>query len=554
MKIDFLIEYDDKAGYTFSHTVDESQQFNYIAFENHQYSFFLKGVLLNFDELIQDFGVQKDITSLITELYNRYNFNFSTFFRGEFSGYFFEKETLKMSVFSNIIGSQTIFYYYFNSTLCVNTDFKQLKKQLDQKNLPFSFDVESAYSMLTFHNLIDNNTHIREVKKIIGGETLLFNPRKNSIQIISTDNLQSIKTFTGNKPDALNQLDYLFSKAVNQEYSYDQKIGKAHFALLSGGLDSRMGIFYAYQQKFRPISSLCFSHSGYWDETIAKEIADDLDINLHIKHLDGGHFLMDIDGMTPITQGLTRYTGGAHSNYGLKSINLKDFGLIHTGHLGDAVLGSYLSSKDKASAQNGFRKIYASQYFREKTNHLLIETAKKYPTEEIFLLYNRGFNAIAIGNHVAEQYSIPVSPFMHTDFLKFGLSLPEKWRFNEAIYIEWIRKYCPDSTRYIWERTLLKPNKVWKTSFADHIWVRLFGLYYKKIIRKPEKFSMTPYEYYYKTNHEIKPFFEKYFSENVEFAGDIGLERDLYTMFRQGSFTDKTLVLGLLGVYKWLKS
>ena len=65
---------------------------------------------------------------------------------------------------------------------------------------------------------------------------------------------------------------------------------------------------------------------------------------------------------------------------------------------------------------------------------------------------------------------------------------------------------------------------------------------------------MTPYEYYNKTNQEIKPFFEKYFSENVELAGDIGLERDLYTMFRQGSFTDKTLVLGLLGVYKWLKS
>jgi hypothetical protein len=73
MKIDFLIEYDDKAGYTFSHTVDESQQFNYIAFENHQYSFFLKGVLLNFDELIQDFGVQKDIASLVNELYKRYN-------------------------------------------------------------------------------------------------------------------------------------------------------------------------------------------------------------------------------------------------------------------------------------------------------------------------------------------------------------------------------------------------------------------------------------------------------------------------------------------------
>lgn len=554
MKIDFLIEYDNITGYHFNHYVDDAQEFKYITFDNHQYSFFLKGVLLNFDELIQAFGIKNDIATLVNELYKRYNVNFSTSFRGEFSGYLIEKHTLKTFVFTNVIGSQTTFYYHLNSTLCVSTDFKQLKKQLDHKNLPYSMDIESAYSMLTFHNLIDNNTHIREVKKMRGGETLFFNPKENSFQLISTDNLQNIPTFTGKKQDALKQMDYLFSNAVNQEYNYDQKIGKAHFALLSGGLDSRMGIFYAHHQKFRPISSLCFSHSGYWDETIAKEIADDLDINLHIKHLNDGHFLMDIDEMTPITQGLTRYTGGAHSNYGLKSINFKDLGLIHTGYLGDAVLGSYLSSKHKMPAHNGFRKIYASQYFREKTNHLLIENAKKYPTEELFLLYNRGFNAIAVGNHVAEQYSIPVSPFMHTDFLKFGLSLPEKWRFNEAIYIEWIKKYCPDSTQYIWERTLLKPNKVWKTSFGDHFWVRLFGLYYKKLIRKPEKFSMTPYEYYYKINHEIKPFFEKYFVENIELAGDKDIERDLFTMFQQGSFTDKTLVLSLLGVYKWLKS
>ena len=65
---------------------------------------------------------------------------------------------------------------------------------------------------------------------------------------------------------------------------------------------------------------------------------------------------------------------------------------------------------------------------------------------------------------------------------------------------------------------------------------------------------MTPYEYYYKINHEIKPFFEKYFVENIELAGDKDIERDLFTMFQQGSFTDKTLVLSLLGVYKWLKS
>lgn len=554
MKVDFSIYHSGEAGFEIKTKCDEGQPFKSIAFEDDDFSFFLKGALLNKNILINSLGISHSMPDLVHELYRKYSNNFSKSFEGEYSGFLLDKKSEKLMVFGNLTGSQTVFYYFHENCFLVDTSLYHLKKSLDQYHLPYTLDIQSAYSTLTFHSLTDHHTHISEIKRLKGGQQLIFHAKNSLLSIHQLDSLHDIEHYNGLKSDALRRLDDIFSHAVNLEYSYDRDIGKGHFSLLSGGLDSRMGIFYAKKNHFENIHALCFSHSGYLDETIARKIAAKLDLSLQVKHLNGGQFLMHIDRLTAITQGLTRYTGGAHSDFALQTTDFASYGLIHTGHLGDAVLGSYLSGAKSMPPSAAYRKMYAGTFFHDKTQQLLEATAGKYPTEELFLFYNRGFNAIAVGNFTAEEHSIAVSPFMHPEFLKFGLSLPEKWRYNENIYIEWISKYCKESTAFIWERTRLHPNKKWKTSFGDKFWVRLNGLYYKKILGKPELFSMTPYEYYYQTNPLIKQYFDKYFEDNIYFIKEKELKQDCELMFKKGNFTDKTLVLSLLGVYKWLAS
>ncbi|HPE08887.1 MAG TPA: asparagine synthase-related protein [Saprospiraceae bacterium] len=552
MKSEFQISHLPKKELTFREMVDGVQSFLYHFFDNPSYRFFLKGVVLNFNELIASYGTAADIEHLVTALYEKLGTGFSREFSGEYSGYLYDKRNGKVFVYTNLTASQTIFYYHRDDFLLVDTGLASLKRSLDRHSLPYSIDMEASYCTLALNSLPDNFTLISEVRKLKGGEQLAFDVETRKMEIQSWEGPGSQDLYRGDKKSALHTLDELFTRAVRQEYTFDLEHQVGHFALLSGGLDSRMGVLYSRRMGFRHEQALCFSHSGYWDEIIARQIAGKEGLTLSVVHLDGGEFLKHIDKLVGITQGLACYTGGVHSEFALSTIDFADKGLIHTGHLGDAVLGSYLSSPARNPASSAFPKLIANQRYADKVRPVLDRIAAKYPSEEAFLFYNRGFNFIAVGNYVAEQFSVAVSPFMHNDFLRFALSLDEAWRYKEKIYIDWIRDFCPSAAGYIWERTLMKPDRTWKTAFGDQFKVRFRNLIYNKLLRQPYKCNMAPYEYYFRTNHDIALYFDRYFSENIDLVHDPALKQDCLTMYLQGTFYEKTMVLSLLGSFKFL--
>ncbi len=552
MKAEFRINYDPKTGFVFNENVENVQPFLFQSFENNLYRFFLKGVILNFKHLVAEYGTASNCTDLISYLYEKFGSGFSSEFSGEFCGYLYDKREEKLFVFANLSASQTVFYHYYNRHLFIDTDLLSLKNSLDKHAAPYSADIEAAYCLLTLNSLPGNLTLLKDVKKLSGGEQLFFDAKAGRVAIEKIEDLSYVDAFSGNKQEAIHTLEDLFIRAVRQEYDFDLDRNLEHFALLSGGLDSRIGLLYAKNLGYSHHQALCFSHSGYWDETIATTIAEREQIPLKVVHLDGGDFLKNIDRLCSITQGLTNYTGGVHSEYALSTIDFSGEGLIHSGHLGDAVLGSYLSSDKKNPASAALYKMIASKRYLPKIEPLLSQLVALSPSEEAFLLYNRGFNFINVGNYVAENFSIAVSPFMHNDFLRFALSLPEKWRFNENIYIEWIRECSPAAANYIWERTLMRPDKVWKTRYGDQLKVRLYHLFFDKILNRPYACNMAPYEYYFKTNLDIAKYFDLYFSENIHLIQDQPLKNDCIAMYQTGGFNEKTMVLSLLGSYKLL--
>jgi asparagine synthase (glutamine-hydrolysing) len=548
MRVRFQIQYfQNKFSFFTSH--EKAQNHEFIFHENQEVKLFIKGIILNLKELKNAFA-QSSKEELIQFLYSQLGEKFTDKLRGEFSGFIWDKSQQKLIVFTNLIGSQRIYYYQNSKDFLIDSDLFQLKNELIEKNLPFSLDIQSAYSFLSLTNLLDNHTLISEVKKLRGGEQFQFDVESQQIKIQLTNPLENLSCFKGDKKEALARLDEIFSKAVSQEYDFDTQIEKKHFSLLSGGLDSRMGVFYGKKLGFQLDESLCFSHSNYWDEKIAKQIANDLDFSLKVIHLDGGKFIKNIDNIINITHGLTPFLGGVHSNFALQQMDFSDKGLIHSGHLGDAILGTYLSEPRKTSPEKGISRMVQNPKFAGKLGNLLVDESQKYETEELFLLHNRGFNLISTGIYIAEEYSYQVSPFMYDEFIRFSLSLPEEWKYNQKIYLEWINKYCKKSTQYIWERTLMKPDKTWKTEFGLQVKKKIQSAFHTKISHKPYKVSMSPYEYYYNTNLSIREYFESYFKESIDLMDDPDLKADMLNIFHNGTFREKSMVLTLLSGYK----
>ena len=174
----------------------------------------------------------------------------------------------------------------------------------------------------------------------------------------------------------------------------------------------------------------------------------------------------------------------------------------------------------------------------------------KYKNEEVYKLYQRVFNLTNNGSYVTENHKTYLtSPFLDSDFIDFSLSINPKLKIKQNIYLQWINKYHPETASFKWERTGFKPNKLWKTSFSKYT-KKLIKEYYK-LINQSEKFTMTPSDFWYKNNMQIKQFYNEYFKNNIGLIkNNNDLTKDLNLLFNQGNTTEKAMVLTVLEVVK----
>ncbi|HCN11025.1 MAG TPA: hypothetical protein DIS75_01595, partial [Chryseobacterium sp.] len=361
--------------------------------------------------------------------------------------------------------------------------------------------------------------------------------------------LSKISTFSRTKDAAIDKIHEVFQDSILLEYQKDTELGKNHLALLSGGLDSRVAMMYAIQENVKPENALCFSQSGYFDHTISEKIAEDFDVHYEFIPLDGGKFLKKIDELTELSEGMVFYTGGIHVSHAVEKMKYENFALFHSGQIGDGVLGGFNTVPYRKKPS--YFKIAENQKFFPKVQFSLDEILKKYETEELFLLRNVAYNRTVLGAHVFQQKRYQTSSFMSKDFLQLAISLPEEWKFNHRFYLEWIQKHCKEATKYRWERTLLKPDANWKTSFGDKFVKRSFKLLNEKILKTPQKSSMYPYQYYFDNDTEIQNYYKNYFEDNIHRIEDYKeLESDVKELFQSENFYSKSQSVNILAIFK----
>ena len=508
----------------------------------------LEGLVLNKKKLLNQYAMS-DFSTLILELYQNKKENWIQELEGEFRGFVYDKLRAKCFVFTNPTATQRVFYYKKDTVIWVDSHLNRLVAQLKNDNVKPEPNIVAIYQLICIGNMLEGTTPVQGVKKILDGQYIDIGLTTQNIVQKEYYSAFSSPRFVKSKDKALQSLHELFEDSVVMEYSKDTELGKKSLALLSGGLDSRLGVMYAVDNGLLPENILCFSQSGYWDHLISKKIAKDLHLHYEFIPLDGGSFLSKIDQLTSIAEGCGLFTGGIHVQHAMDKLVYQNFGIFHSGQIGDGILGGFNSEPFKKKPS--YFKIVQNNAFLPAIEEDLKEIMKRYETEESFLLRNIAYNRTVLGAQVLQQKAYQTSPFMSKEILSFAFSLPEEWKFGHRLYLEWIANYCPQATQYRWERTLLKPNAYWKTRLGDRFLKPIFKKVNEKILKTPQKSSMYPYAYYFQQSNELQKVYHNYWEENIDRLSRYPeLQSDVRKLYASQDFFQKCRAINVLSVFK----
>ncbi|WP_299534710.1 hypothetical protein [Ulvibacterium sp.] len=517
--------------------------------ETIDYIIVLKGVILNKKDLLKPSLNWEDT---VKALYLKEGNGFFKKFRGSFCGAFYNKKEDKWIVFTDHIGSKALYYYKKGEVYFISSEINEIYAFLKDNNLSYNLNIESAYNLLSYGFMSGDNTLCDDIHKIMAGNYLCI--RKGRAEMINYYKLPKSRLEGNvNEDEIIETLDIKFREAIRLQFEKDREYSYKHLVTLSGGLDSRMTSWVAHKMGYVDQLNLTFSQSDYLDETIAKKIATDLKHEWIFKALDNGTFLKDIDEINRLTGGSILYYGLAHSNSILKYINFDNLGLVHTGLLGEYVIGCFIPRLYKDDL-----KTFGRKYSRTLENkYSTSESFKSFEDLELALIYQRGFNGTNEGNKIVQISSESLSPFYNVDFWEYCRSIPIKNRMDHRIYQKWILSKYPEAANYKWEKINAKPSinrlsinykgkQVPIKKLPSSILQKL-GL---KSLPKSTKNHMNPLEYWYNTNNDLRTFQDTYFEENIHRITDAGLKSDCQNLYNLGNATEKNQVLTLLSAIK----
>ena len=475
-----------------------------IFYQDDEYLLILDGVILNKLELIKAYEM-KEWKDVVLEMY-KVSDTFFYDFRGSFSGILNDIKNNKTIIFTDHIGTKFIYYVELDDSIFVSSMISNVYSFLKDNKVPYSLSDESAYLLLSYGYMLEDRTLCKEIKKIKPGCYIEINGNKIVEKRYCL--LDNTPNYNLSEEDAIEIIDDAFRKAIKLEFEKDKEYGYKHLVALSAGLDSRMTCWVAHEMGYIDQLNITFSQSNYLDETIPKQIISDLKHEWLFKSLDNGLWLYDIESVTKVTGGNVLYYGLAHGNSMYKYMDFSKLGMIHSGQLGDVVVGTFYSEKDPNAQFRIGDGAYLPQYI-DKIETLQLE---QFANQEIAKFYHRGFNGANNGQLLEMLYTETCSPFMNWDFMQSVLKIPVELRFGHNIYKKWILKKYPQASKYVWEKIGCRIDRKWGvinhngTTYKYMDIPKIILKKYFKVKFKANNKNMNPIGYYLANNKDLNSF------------------------------------------------
>lgn len=502
-------------------------------------------------------GIQYSKIVSTEEFISKYEESGSKFIselKGSFCGFIFQKEKKELMIFNDILSSRVLYYYFdVEKGFAFASEMHVLSKLLRAEGISIGYNTDAIYSLALYGQSFFDLTIVKEIRRLNYGSIINYQPQKKQIK---EKQYFTFRRQISQRPlsEIIEEADHLMIEAVREEWEKDRNNNYKHFGLISGGMDSRVNLLLARKIGFKQIDSYTYGNPDSSDVKIAQQIANE-NFSFHGQcNLNNGKFLCQniLKNYITATDGLTYFTPNAIIYNVFNSLSLKDYGLLHSGQLGDTATGGF--HKPNYNFRENIDKIGLTGMVEQKNMlpkiSFLKEIVERYNNSdnEVFTLEQRQINGTLMGDKIFNNFIDIASPFYDRKFLELMLSLPPEYRKNQRIYFEWLKVKHPELLKFKWEKIGLKPNNYFSLKY---------GALIRKYINGGKKYfgwaydSMNPIETWIKKDPEILDEFDAVFTENIELVKDRELQADLKKLYKndvfeyRNRFSVLTVLLGI---------
>ena len=462
--------------------------------------------------------------------------------RGGFCGYLYEKQTENLTLYTDHVSNRAVYYYYTKESWLVSNCLDFMVRVLKANQIEYHFNPLAAKYMLTYGYMLDDSTFIQEIHRLMPGQYVQVT---NGEARITRYYFINNKEMQMSEQDAVEKIDAAFREAVRREFEKDREYGYRHLVDLSGGLDSRMVSWVAHDMGYTDQLNITYSQSGYLDDKISREIAGSLKHEYLFKALDDAQWLYDVQEIISRNNGAALYSGITGGNRLLSALDASGFGIEHTGMIGDAILSTFYHDRE---FNYGKPRLGLHRYSERLSYEFDDEITREYPCQEMFAIYTRGILGAQSSYMIRQHYVETASPFMDVDFLDTVFSVPFEYRKGHHIYLKWMKEKYPDAANFGWEKWGgIQPKE-------SHIFFRRVKTAQRllwqagcKILKRTNKDSMNPIDYWYWQDEGIQQYYQTYYKKHIN--SDVlseAIKGDISEMFNQRNVTEKSMALTVL--------
>lgn len=464
--------------------------------------------------------------------------------RGGFCGYVYDRKGAGLTAYTDQVSVKALYYYANGSQWMVSSHIPYMAAVLRANGVRYQLNETAVKYMLTYGYMLDDSTFIKEIHRLLPGQ--LVHIENGSARVERYYMIPDRETQMSEQ-EAVERIDGAFREAVRREFEKDREYGYRHLVDLSGGLDSRMVSWVAHDMGYTDQLNVTYCRFGYLDEEISGRIAGYLGHEYMFKSLDDIGWMYDIDEIVLKNNGAALYTGITGGDRLLKTLNTSQFGMEHTGMIGDAVLSTFYHDRE---FNYGKPRLGLHKYSERLSYTYSDEIVQEYPCQEMFAIYTRGILGAQSSYMIRQHYMETSSPFMDVDFLETAFSLPFAYRNIHHIYLKWMLQKYPGATQFGWEKWGgVKPRE-------DQIFLRKVRTAQKllwqaacRTFKLPDKDSMNPLDFWYQESPGIQAYCREYFDSNRSRIGG-ALGKDISLLFEEGNVTEKSMALTVLSAVK----
>lgn len=536
--------------YTINRNVISKFSNDRLFFEANDYIVILDGVILNKSELLKDQENAKWGEYVLKKIES--DPLYFDMFRGTFCGAHYDKKQQKWLIYTDIMSTKPLFYYFDKEHFIISEDMLVIVDILKENGIPYRIDDKAVYDDLTYGYMIGNRTLIDSIKKVPYGSYVEYSNKELKISRYY-DFEYNVGHNVLDEREIIEKMDLLFKKAIELEFEKDKEYGYSHFVTLSGGCDSRMDTWIAKSMGYDDILNVCICEADMLDEKCAKKVSQKIGTEFVVKTLNGGGFLSNFRDIAAKGYGLVNYAGISPLVSVLNIVDKEKFGLVHTGELGDVVVGTYY---DKMYAPRDF--VVHSALNGSKVEDLYDESEE---LPEKFLMRNRGFNG-CIGTWLTQgHYFETISPFLYREFFEYCIAnIPHDMRKSHYIYNKWIIEKWPDLGAVPFER--FYGGKITDSRLKKYyLIIRHYGiakcldwaLRKMGVNKKRRRFdkTMNPMDKWYCENSELRDTLNDYYSKTMVALKDAKIIseeicHDIQNQYENGAMDEKMSTITVL--------